>query len=66
MFMITIKRRTYHSDDIDTAADIIFGETGDERDYERMKYIMGNMKFGELFHGESCVIQCYKEDDDEY
>lgn len=65
MFMISIKGRTHRCNDVDTAADIIFGETGDERDYERMKYIMGNMKFDELFHGENCVIQCYKEDDDD-
>ena len=61
MFMITINRRTYHRNDVDTAADIIYGETGDERDYERMKYILGNMKFNELFHGKIFVVQCFEK-----
>lgn len=61
MFMITINRRAYHGNDIDTAADIIYGETGDYRDYERMKYILGNMKFNELFHGEDFVVQCFED-----
>ena len=59
MFMITIHKRTYHCNDVKTAADIIFGETGDEQDYKRTKYIMGNMKFDELFHGKDFVIQCF-------
>ena len=59
--MITINRRTYHSNDINTAADIIYGETGDERDYERMKYILGNMKFNELFRGKKFVVQCFED-----
>lgn len=61
MFMITTKSCTYRCNDIDTGADIILGETGDERDYERMKYIMGNMKFDELFHGKDFVIQCFED-----
>lgn len=65
MFMMTINGRTYRCNDIETAADIIFGETGDEQDYERMQYIMGNMKTNELFHGKRMVIPCYKEEDDE-
>lgn len=62
MFMITTKKRSYNCNDINTAADIILGETGDERDYERIQHIMGNMKFDELFHGEKFVIQCYEEE----
>lgn len=67
MFMMTFKkhgiiRGTYQCNDINTAADIIYGETGNENDYERMKYILGNMKFDEMFHGKDFVIQCYKED----
>ena len=62
MFMLTINRRTYNSNDVNTAADIIFGETGDECDYERMKYILGNMKFNELFRGENFVIQCFEDE----
>lgn len=61
MFMITTKSCTYRCNDIDTGADIILGETGDECDYERMKYIMGNMKFDELFHGKDFVIQCFED-----
>lgn len=60
-FMITINKRTYHSNDVDTAVDIIYKETGDERDYERLKYILGNMKFNELFHGKNFVVQCFEE-----
>ena len=60
-FMITINKRTYHSNDVDTAADIIYVETGDERDYERLKYILGNMKSNELFHGKNFVVQCFEE-----
>ena len=55
-FIITINKRTYYSNDVDTAADIIYKETGDERDYERLKYILGNMKFNELFHGKNTAI----------
>ena len=43
------------------AEDIIYGETGDERDYKRMKYILGNMKFNELFHGKNFVVQCFED-----
>ena len=64
MFMMTINGRTYRCNDIETAADIIYGETGDKQDYERMQHIMGNMKIDELFHGKRMVIQCYKEDAD--
>lgn len=32
MFMITINRRTYRSNDVNTAADIIYGETSNERE----------------------------------
>lgn len=60
MFMITINRRTYNSNDVNTAVDIIYGETGDEIDYKRMKYILGNMKFNELFHGKNFVVQCFE------
>lgn len=62
MLLITFKRHTYHCNDVNTAADIILGETGDERDYERIKYIIGNMKFAELFYGKNFIVQCYKED----
>ena len=62
MIMLTINRRTYNSNDVNTAADIILGETGDECDYERMKYILGNMKFNELFRGENFVIQCFEDE----
>ena len=61
MFMITINRRTYNSNDVNTAVDIIYGETGDEIDYKRMKYILGNMKFNELFHGKNFVVQCFED-----
>lgn len=43
MSMITTKRWTHRANDIKTAADIIYGETGDENDYERMIYIFGSM-----------------------
>lgn len=46
---------------IEMAEDIIYGETGDERDYKRMKYILGNMKFNELFHGKNFVVQCFED-----
>lgn len=35
-FMMTVNGRTYRCNDIETAADIIFGEIRDEQDYERM------------------------------
>lgn len=41
MSMIATKRWTHRSNDIKTAADIIYGKTGDENDYERMIYIFG-------------------------
>lgn len=43
MSMITIKRWTHRANDTKTAADIIYNETGDENDYERMIYILGSM-----------------------
>lgn len=43
MSMITAKRWTHRANDIKTAAYIIYGETSDENDYERMIYILGNM-----------------------
>lgn len=61
MFMITINRLAYQGNDIDTAAAIIYGKTGDYRDYERIKYILGNMKFNELFYGEDFVVQCFED-----
>ena len=61
MFLITINRRSYPCNDINTAADIIVGGTGDEYDYDRMKYILSNMKFNELFRGINFVIQCFED-----
>ena len=43
MSMITTKRWTHRANDIKTAVDIIYGETGDENDYKRMIYILGSM-----------------------
>ena len=65
MFMITINRRTYHSNDIKTAADIIYGETGDIKDYDRMLHVLGNMKFDELFHADGFVVQCFEDGGEE-
>lgn len=61
MFLITYKRWNHHVNDVKTAADIVYGCTGDEKDYERMQNILGNMKFDEVFHGNGFVVQCYNE-----
>ena len=65
MFMITINRHTYHSNSIKKAADIIYGETGDIKDYDRILNILGNMKFDELFHADGFVVQCFEDGGDE-
>ena len=63
-FVITIKnnRFTHHMNDIDTAADVIFGYTGKEQDYERTKAIMGNMLVDDMLVSPEFVIQCVEED----
>lgn len=64
MFMITSNRHTYISTDIKDAADIIYGETGNENDLYRIPHILGNMHFEEMFHGNGFVVQCYCEEED--
>lgn len=54
---------THRMGDIDTAADVIMGMTGDDKDYERTVAIMGNMRFGDTFYSETFMIQCVPEED---
>ena len=66
MFIITTDTRNqYCVDDIKTAADIIYGESGNDGDLERIPYILGNMMFDEIFHGNGFVVQCYPDEYEE-
>lgn len=63
MFIVTIDRRKqYRVNDIRTAADIVYGELGNESDLERLPYILGNMRFDEMFHGNGFVVQCFPDE----
>ena len=66
MFIVTIdNRKQYRVNDIRTAADIVYGELGNESDLERLPYILGNMRFDEMFHGNGFVVQCFPDDEEE-
>lgn len=51
----------HHCNDIDTAADIVLGLTGDEEDYKRVANIMGDMKFTDIFSTKGLIIMCVPE-----
>ena len=66
MFLICQKGGHRHwCNDIDTAADIVYGITGDYEDYERVATIMGNMKFNDHFKTKDVNIWCYLEEEDD-
>lgn len=54
---------THRMNDIDTAADVIMGMTGDEKDYKRTAAIMGNMTFGDAFYSKTFMIRCVPEEE---
>lgn len=54
--------RNHISNDIDTAADVLYGLTGREEDYTKIKNIMANMNYGDIFVGDTYEVLC-KEDE---
>lgn len=54
---------THRMGDIDTAADVIMGMTGNDEDYKRTAAIMGQMTFGDMFYGQTFIIQCVPEEE---
>ena len=66
MFIVTIgRRKQYRVNDIRAAVDIIYYELDNESDLERLPYILGNMKFDEMFHGNGFVVQCCPDGEEE-
>lgn len=61
--MFVGSRMVHRTNDIDTAADVIMGMTGNDKDYERTSAIMGNMTFGDEFHAKTFTIQCVPEEE---
>ena len=51
----------HHSEDIKTAADIVLGFTGEDKDYNQALYIMGGMQWGDTFSNDRFTIICYNE-----
>lgn len=56
MFIVTIARKQYRMNDIRAAVDIVHYELDNESDLQRPPYILGNMKFNEMFHGNGLDI----------
>lgn len=50
-----------HTNDIKTAADIVLGITGEDKDYDQALYIMSGMKWGDTFSNDRFAIMCYNE-----
>lgn len=50
-----------HTNDIETAADIVLGITGEDKDYDQALYIMSGMKWGDTFSNDRFAIMCYNE-----
>ena len=64
MFIICAPESRYRhkSNDVYTAADIILGLTGDDKEYTRSLNIMGNMLIGDIFDSEGkYTIFCVKD-----
>ena len=63
MFIIKFYNSSYihHLYDVNTAADVILGLTGDTTEFDRSLAIMGNMRLGEVFFGGSYSIECKHE-----
>lgn len=55
----------HHSEDIKTAADIIVGITGEERDYELSQHIMSDMVWGDTYDNGRYHIDCMSEEEAE-
>ena len=53
----------HRTEDIETAADIIFGITGEERDYEVSQYIMGDMHWDDYYKNDRYKVVCIKEEE---
>lgn len=64
MFRLMFKGSSidHRMNDIDTAADVIMGMTGNDEDYKRTAEIMANMKFGDTFYSETFMIQCIPDE----
>lgn len=52
----------HRSGDIETAADIIVGITGEERDYELSQHIMSDMVWGDTYDNGRYHIECTSEE----
>lgn len=50
--------------DADTAADLIFGITGVEEDYDKSFVVMSEMQFGDVFETDTYVIECKEKVDE--
>ena len=67
MFLICLTggwRRHWYND-INTAADFIYGVTGDYEDFKRTAAIMGNMTFDDHFETKGIHIWCYADEEAE-
>lgn len=69
MFIVQDLTHSYRhiTNDVETAADIVLGITGDDRDYQYVNFVAGRMTFGDIFmsHGSGGTysVQCVKEVD---
>ena len=53
----------HRCNDVDTAADVLYGLTGCYEDYTRAKFILGNMLFEDTFVTRGYYIRCVPERD---